>query len=96
MAIGALVTMTAKAGAEQELLERVTDVIADVRTEPGNLLAVAMRAPDDPSRIFLFEIYRDQQAIAEHKAARHTIEKGPPLQALFGAPIESRLFETVD
>jgi quinol monooxygenase YgiN len=64
MAIGALVTLRPKPGAAAELLEKTVEVIADVRTEPGNLMSVTLRDPDQPEKIFLFEIYRDQDAIA--------------------------------
>lgn len=96
MAIGAFVTLTPKPGAHAELLERTLDVIADVRTEPGNLLSLTLRCADDPEKIFLFEIYRDQAAIAAHRAAAHSVEKGPAVHALFGEPLHTQWFETVD
>jgi quinol monooxygenase YgiN len=96
MAIGAFVTLTPKAGAAAELLERTVDVIAYVRTEPGNLMSVTLRDPDQPEKIFLFEIYRDQAAIAAHKVAAHSVEKGPAVHALFGEPLHTAWFETVD
>jgi quinol monooxygenase YgiN len=96
MPIAAFVTMIAKPGAEEELLARLTDVIADVRTEPGNLLAVLARDPADPSRIYEFAIYRDQAAIEAHRAARHSLEKGPLVRELFAEPMDPRMLETID
>jgi quinol monooxygenase YgiN len=96
MAIGAFVTLTPKPGAEAELLERTVDVIADVRREPGNVMSVTLRDPARPGKIFLFEIYKDQEAIAAHKIAAHSIEKGPAVHALFGEPLHTRWFETID
>jgi autoinducer 2-degrading protein len=95
MAIGAFVTLTPKPGAAAELLERTIDVIRDVRAEPGCLASMVLRDPEDPDRVLLFEIYRDQAAIAAHKQAAHTIEKGPALQALLGEPLHTRWFETI-
>jgi len=96
MPIAAFVTMTAKPGAEDELLARLTDVIADVRTEPGNLLAVIVRDPAEPGKFYEFAIYKDQAAIEAHRAADHSVNKGPLVRELFSEPMQPRMFETVD
>lgn len=96
MPIGVLVTMTAKPGSSDQLLALVQQAVRDSRTEPGNLMVLSMKDPTDENKICIFEIYRDEQAIEEHKAARHAIEMAPRTHALFGAPIEARRFETTD
>lgn len=95
MAVGALVKLTPKPGVAKELFDKTVDVIADVRTEPGNLMSVIMRDADQPDAIYLFEIYRSQAAIADHNVATHTVEKGPQLRALLDGPPQSRWFETI-
>lgn len=95
MAIGAFVTLTPKPGAHAELLEKTVEVIGDVRTEPGNVMSVTLRDPDQPEKIFLFEIYRDQAAIDAHKVAAHSVEKGPAIHAMFGEPLHTRWLETI-
>jgi quinol monooxygenase YgiN len=96
MPIGVFVTMTASAGNEAELLAKVKDVIAEVRTEPGNLMAAVMRDPADPAKVHLFEIYRDEAALEDHRAAPHTVTKTPVIRSLYGAPIDIRFFEAID
>lgn len=96
MPIAALVTMTAIAGREEELVAALTDVLADVRTEPGNLMAVALRDPAQPGKIFEFAVYKDQAAIDAHRVAPHSVTKGPLVGALLGAPWTSQIFETID
>lgn len=95
MPIAALVTIYPKAGCIDELETRLTDVLADVRTEPGNLAAIALRDPDTPDRLYEFVIYRDQTAIEAHRQARHSVEKGAVVQALFARPMDVRFFETL-
>lgn len=96
MPIAAFVTMTAKPGSVDELPARLTDVIADVRSEPGNLLAVLVRDPADAAKVFEFAIYRDQAAIEAHRVARHSLEKGPLVRELFAEPMAPTYFQTVD
>jgi len=96
MPIGALVTMTAKPGAAAELLALIQQAVRDSRTEPGNFMVLSMTDPVDEHKICIFEIYRDEAAIQEHKAAGHTIEMTPKIHALFGAPIEVKRFDTTD
>jgi len=96
MPIAALLEMTAKPGAEEELFQRFTDIIKDVRTEPGNLFAVVIRDPEEPGKLYEFAIYRDTQAIEEHRAAPHSIQKGPRIRELAEDPYSVRFFETVD
>jgi len=95
MPIAALVTMYPKAGRIDELEARLVDILADVRTEPGNLAAIALRDPDNPDLLYEFAIYRDQQAVEDHRQADHSLTKGPVVKALFDRPMEVRLFETL-
>lgn len=96
MAIGALVTLVPKPGAEQELLERVKDVACDVRGEPGNLLTILLRDPEHAGTVLMFEIYRDQAAIDAHRSAPHTIEKGPAVHGILAEPMHARWFDVID
>ena len=45
---------------------------SSIADETGCLQFDILRANDDPCRIVLYEIYRDQAALAEHIAASHT------------------------
>jgi quinol monooxygenase YgiN len=94
--IAALVTMTPRPGCEDELLAGLTEVVADVRTEPGNLMVLLLRDPDQPDKIFEFTIFQDQAAIEAHRKAEHSLTKGPLLSALQSEPWHTRFFETLD
>jgi autoinducer 2-degrading protein len=41
------------------------------RREPKNLRFDVLRAVDEPSRFFLYEVYRDEAAFREHQATTH-------------------------
>jgi len=41
------------------------------RTEPGNLRFDVLRSEDDPNHFLLDEVFRDEAAIAAHRAAPH-------------------------
>ena len=94
--IGGLVRLVPQAGAEQDLLARALEVANDVRTEPGNRLALVMRDPREPDTVFMLELFSDAAAIEAHRVAPHTVEKGPKLQALLKTPMEIQRFETID
>lgn len=96
MAIGGLVKLSPQAGAEEELLRRIQDVAEDVRGEPGNLLTLIMRDPENSRDIFMLELFADQSAIEAHRKARHTVEKGPSVHALLDVPMQTQRFEVSD
>jgi (4S)-4-hydroxy-5-phosphonooxypentane-2,3-dione isomerase len=39
--------------------------------EPGNLRFDVLQAPDDPTRLLLYEVYADADAAAAHKETAH-------------------------
>jgi autoinducer 2-degrading protein len=86
MPIGALVTVSGKSGSEEKLLELLNAAIADVRTEPGNMMAVVLRDLDAANKFHVFEFYKDEAAVQAHRVAPHTIKRGLLLQALFTEP----------
>lgn len=96
MAIGALVTLVAKPGAERELLERLSDVARNVRGEPGNLLTLLLTDEARAGEVLMVEVYRDAAAIEAHKSAAHTREKGPAVHAILAEPMTVRWFDVID
>jgi quinol monooxygenase YgiN len=96
MPIAALVTMTPIPGREAEIEKLLAEVIADVRTEPGNLMAVVLRDPSQPDKIFEFAVYKDEAAIEAHRKAEHSVVKGPLVGALQSEPWTAQRFETID
>ena len=72
MSVGALTQkvlfaeFTALPGQEEtvaELLDRLAD---DVRREPGCIEFAPYRLSDEPSRFFVYEVYRDDDAFTAH------------------------------
>ena len=41
------------------------------RAEPGNLRYDVLRSTDDPNHFTLYEVYRDDAAMAAHRETRH-------------------------
>ncbi|MFD7012022.1 putative quinol monooxygenase [Rhodococcus jostii] len=59
-----------------EKRKRFLEVIADnaarsVRDEPGCLRFDVVEHAEEPNHFFFYELYRDAEAFAEHKAAPH-------------------------
>ena len=96
MAIGGLVRLIPKPGVEAELLERALEVASDVSGEPGNVLALVLRDPASPNDVFMLELFKDDAAVEAHRAAKHTVEKGPAVHALLATPMEIQRFLTLE
>lgn len=41
------------------------------RKEPGNIRFDVLQSKDDPSKFYLYEVYKDDEAAAEHKKTAH-------------------------
>jgi autoinducer 2-degrading protein len=54
--------------AEKEFRKMVSEVRAK---EPGNLKYLVHRSIDDPTRFFIYEIYKDEEAIKAHTSTPH-------------------------
>jgi quinol monooxygenase YgiN len=96
MPIAALVTMNPKPGRRDELERRLSEALAMVRTEPGNLVAMVLRDPSQPDKVFEFAVFRDEAAIEEHWKAEHSVRMTPIINDLQTEPFVSRRFATVD
>jgi quinol monooxygenase YgiN len=62
---------TITAGKEQEVLALLPELIAAVRTEPGNIAFDAYRQLDDERTYVLLERYASREAFAEHRRTQH-------------------------
>lgn len=67
-------------------------IAAAIRLEPGVLVLYSVASKEDPSKIFVFEIYRDRDAYLAHLKAPHflkykaTVE--PMVKSLTLIPVE--------
>jgi quinol monooxygenase YgiN len=95
VAIAALVTLTPKEVKRQELEEVLSEVLEEVRTEPGNILAIVLRDPSQPDKVFEFAVFRDQEAIDAHWAAEHSVRAAPRVAALMVKNHEPHRYEVV-
>jgi autoinducer 2-degrading protein len=65
------VTVRVRPGREEDFV-RATEVNhTGTRKEPGNVRFDVLRALDEPSRFFLYEVYRDAEAFAAHQKTEH-------------------------
>jgi autoinducer 2-degrading protein len=76
----------------QVVPERVEDFIettlanaTETRKEPGNARFDVLRMNDDPSRFFLYEVYRDEEGFKSHQQTAHYLgwkERVAPMMAV--------------
>jgi len=96
MAFALVVRMTAKEGEEERAAAIVPRLVEASRSEPGNLLYIAHRDPEDPRVFLMYEQYRDRAAFEEHGATEHFKALG--LGQLFPLMEERRreVYESLD
>ena len=68
------VTWKAKPGREAEVAEIFRKLTAESRKEAGCLMYRVQRQQKDASRFFVYEQYRNQQALEAHRNAPHFLE----------------------
>jgi autoinducer 2-degrading protein len=67
-----LVTIKIKPGYRDAFVESLLDdASGSVTDEPGCLRFDVLQDNADPNRIFLYEVYRDEQALEAHRQAPH-------------------------
>jgi autoinducer 2-degrading protein len=65
------VTLWVKPGREQEFKRASELNHRGTRKEPGNLRFDVLESLDDPSRFFLYEVYRSAEDFAAHQRTAH-------------------------
>ncbi|WP_291039918.1 putative quinol monooxygenase [Herbiconiux sp.] len=65
---------TALPGEEETVAELLAGLAELVRAEPGCLEFAPHRLAEEPSRFFVYEVYRDGDAFAAHLAAPYGLE----------------------
>jgi autoinducer 2-degrading protein len=61
----------AKQGQEGKAAELFRQLTAASRKEPGCAMFIVHRHKDDPLRFFIYEQYRDETALEEHRNTKH-------------------------
>lgn len=67
--VSAITKLVAHEGRFAELLEVVDKMVAAAREEEGTEVYVVNRAKREPDTLFLFELFRDRDALKAHAAA---------------------------
>lgn len=96
MAFVLVARVTAKEGEEERAAEIIPQLVAASRQEPGNVLYIAHRDPEDPRVFLMYEQYVDQAAFEAHGASDHFKELA--VGQLFGLMEERQrtFYETLD
>jgi autoinducer 2-degrading protein len=65
------------------------------RQEPGNLRFDVLQAEDDPTRFFLYEVYRSKEAFAAHQQTEHYMIWRDAVQDWMALPRQGARYQTV-
>ena len=79
----------------QDFLKLVSFNAAESRKEPGNLRFDVVRSIDNPTLYRLYEVYRDEAAVAAHQATPHYAKWRVEIEALLVSPRLSEKFISV-
>ncbi|CAI1882941.1 (4S)-4-hydroxy-5-phosphonooxypentane-2,3-dione isomerase [Serratia ficaria] len=60
--------------------------------EPGNLRFDVLQDENIPTRFYIYEAYRDEQAVAAHKRTSHYLQCVQQLEALMTGPRKKTTF----
>lgn len=66
-----------------------------VRDEPGCLRFDVVQDQEDPNRIYLYEVYRDEAALDAHRQSPHYLKWRDTVQDWYAAPAVRRLGRNV-
>ena len=67
------VSIHVKPEAVEPFIEATLDNARNTRREPGNLRFDVLRREDDPSRFFLYEVYRAREDFQHHQQTEHYV-----------------------
>src|SRR5580704_13434590 len=73
-----IAALDARPGLAGQLREKIAELAAQVRREPGCLTFTAYEARDAPGRFYLYEIYASAAAFAEHRPCTTSLRPFPP------------------
>jgi autoinducer 2-degrading protein len=87
------VTWVAKTGREAEVAELFTKLTSESRKEPGCVMYQAHRHRTEPRRFFIYEQYRDDAALEEHRVTPHFLQYAKKDLPRIADRVEGQLFE---
>jgi (4S)-4-hydroxy-5-phosphonooxypentane-2,3-dione isomerase len=87
------VTWVAKAGREAEVAALFSKLTQESRKEPGCVMYLAHRHGTEPRRFFIYEQYKDDDAIEAHRATAHFLQYVKNELPKIADRIEGNLYE---
>jgi (4S)-4-hydroxy-5-phosphonooxypentane-2,3-dione isomerase len=90
-----IVRLDVKPDRVNDFLKLVTFNATESRKEPGNLRFDVVRSVDSPTLFRLYEVYRDDAAVAAHQATAHYAKWRAEIEALLVTPRLSEKFTSV-
>ena len=87
------VTWMAKTGREAEAAAVFEKLTAESRKEPGCVMYQVHKHKTDSRRFFIYEQYKDDAALEEHRAAPHFLQHAKKDLPKVADRIEGHLFE---
>src|SRR5262249_58540485 len=90
-----IVRLEVKPDRVNEFLQLVTFNATESRKEPGNLRFDVVRAVDNPTLFRLYEVYRDEAAVAAHQATAHYAKWRGESKAVVSTPRPSAAMSSV-
>jgi quinol monooxygenase YgiN len=95
--IGIIAVLRVKAGKAEEFERLFTALAEQVRAnESGNITYQLCRSRTEPDTYKVMELYRDEEAVAAHRASAHFREAGPALGGVLEGGPEVELLDAVD
>jgi len=90
-----IVRLEVKPDRVNDFLQLVTFNATESRKEPGNLRFDVVLSLDNPTLFRLYEVYRDEAAVAAHQATPHYAKWRAEIEALLVTPRLSEKFISV-
>jgi autoinducer 2-degrading protein len=90
------VNVFVKPEAVEQFIPAMLDNAHGSRQEPGCLRFDVLQAEDDPSRFFLYEIYRSREAFVDHQKAAHYLRWRDTVQDWMAQPRQGGRYNAID
>ena len=74
MAYTVAVTWIAKPGEEDAVATALAELVEPSRAEAGVLVYIPNRDPEDPTKFFIYEQYKDDAGLEAHRATPHFLQ----------------------
>ena len=87
---------TAREGEQDKLWEAAQNWIGATRQEPGNVMYIVHRDPENPRTLFFYEQYTDADAFQAHRDSEHFQRYAVGVAIPLLETREVNFYETVD